>query len=106
MSIRDSSSLLSARRLTDWLGLLDFAVDDVQFRCHAPPLNHAATLSRLAPLDRWGESWSLPGGSVYLVHARKQIRPLTMIRAPRRLAPRRLSALPLATPRARGTTLH
>lgn len=100
------SRLLGARRLTDWLGLLDFAVDDVQYRCHALPVNHAATLGRLAPLDRWGESWSLPCGSVYLVHARKQISPLTLIRTPRRLAPRRMPTLPLATPRARGTTLH
>ena len=63
-------------------------------------------MGRLAPLDRWGESWSLPCGSVYLVHARKQISPLTLIRTPRRLAPRRMPTLPLATPRARGTTLH
>ena len=49
---------------------------------------------------------ALPCGSVYLVHARKQISPLTLIRAPRRLAPRRMSVIPLATPRTRGTTLH
>ena len=100
------SHLLGARRLTDWLGLLDFAVDDVQYRCHALPVNHAATLARLAPLDRWGENCALPCGSVYLVHARKQISPLTLIRAPRRLAPRRMSVIPLATLRTRGTTLH
>jgi SAM-dependent methyltransferase len=100
------SRLLGTRRLADWLGLLDFAVDDVQYRFYGLPVDHAATLARLSRVDRLGADWRLPCGSVYLVHARKQISPLTMVRPSRRLAAPRMSQLPLATPRTRGSTLH
>ena len=39
-----ASRLLGARRVADWLALLDFAVVDVRYRVHGPPVDHAATL--------------------------------------------------------------
>jgi SAM-dependent methyltransferase len=97
--------LLAARRLGDWLALLDFAIDDIQYRCHGLPLDHAPTLDRLMPIDRWCGKHSLPGGGAYLIHARKQISPLTAIR-PRRWRAPALATMPLATPSTRNTTLH
>jgi SAM-dependent methyltransferase len=100
-----SSRLLAARRLTDWLELLDFAVDSIQYRVIAPPVHHAGMLQRLAPLERIAADWSFPGGAVYLIHARKQLARLTPVRNIRWRAPR-LGAVSLAAPRARDTTLH
>lgn len=100
------SGLLGARRVSDWLALLDFAVDDVGYAFHGLPLNHAATLQRLSGLNRWAQRCALPGGSVYLIHARKQVSPVTPVRMVRRLQRPRLSAVPLATPSARSNTLH
>jgi len=99
------SSLLGVRRVSDWLGLLDFAVDDVQYRGHGLPISHAPTLQRLSGVERVAGNWGLPGGAVYLIHARKQTATLTPVRALRWRAPR-LRTLPLATPSARNTTLH
>jgi SAM-dependent methyltransferase len=100
-----SSRMLSVRRVADWLELLDFVVDSVQYRIVSPPVNHAPTLQRLATLDRVAADWSLPGGAVYLIHARKQVARLTPVRN-LRWRPPRLSAVSLAAPRARNTTLH
>ena len=101
-----SGHLLSTRRVSDWLELLDFAVDAVQQRFHGLPTNHAATLQRLGAVDSWGARWALPGGGLYLVHARKQVSRLTPVRPQRWRTPARLSAAPLATPSIRNTTIH
>lgn len=100
------SKLLGARRVADWLALLDFALDSTQYGFHSLPLNHAGMLQRLSGLDRLGEKWSLPWGSVYVIHACKQVSPLIPLRQPRRRARPRIAAVPLATPSARNTTLH
>jgi SAM-dependent methyltransferase len=98
-----SGATLGTRRVEDWLALLDFAVEDVQYRFHVPPIDHAPTLARLARFDRAAARWSLPCGAVYLVHARKQVSPLTPVRAQRRFSRPRLAAVPLASPSTRDT---
>ena len=97
---------LAPRRVKDWLALLDFAVDDVQCGFHSLPLDHAPTLARLAPIERAATRWSLPCGGVYLIHARKQLSPLTPVRPLLRRVRPRLGSVPLATPSARDTTIH
>ena len=99
------SQLLAVRRVADWLGLLDFAIDGVQYRVHGLPVDHAPTLARFAAFDRVAAGWSLPGGAIYLIHARKQIARLTPLRNLRWQAPR-LGGVSLAAPRARNQTLH
>jgi hypothetical protein len=99
------SRMLGARRVADWLELLGFALDRVHYRGHGLPVQHPPTLSRLQPLDRFAARWSLPGGAVYVIHARKQASILTPVRTLRWRAPR-LTGMPLATPRARHPTLH
>jgi hypothetical protein len=97
--------MLGAHRVADWLELLGFAVDRVHFRAHGLPVQHPPTLARLQPLERFAVRWSLPGGAVYLIHARKQSSVLTPVRTLRWSAPR-LATMPLAAPRARHPTLH
>lgn len=100
-----SARMLSARRIADWLALLDFAVEDIQYRFHAPPVDHAGLLARCEGLNARAARWSLPGGATYLIHARKQMSPLTPVRMlPRRARPR-LVGVRLAAPSTR-ETLH
>ncbi len=99
------SRLLGVRRVCDWLKLLDFAVDDVQYRVFAPPVGHEGLLRRCRAIDRLAERWPLPGGAVYMIHARKQQGALTPVRGLRWRAPR-FAAVPLATPSTRNRTLH
>jgi len=101
-----SGATLGARRVKDWLTLLDFAVEDVQYRLHAPPVDHAPTLARLAAIDRVAARWSLPCGALYLIHARKQVSPLTPVKPLRRFVRPRLATVPLVTPSTRNTTIH
>lgn len=101
-----AGATLGTHRVKDWLTLLDFAVDDVQYRLHAPPIDHGPTLAKLARVDRAAARWSLPCGAVYLIHARKQVSPLTPVKPLRRFVRPRLATVPLASPSARNTTLH
>lgn len=97
---------LAVRRVKDWLALLGFAIEDVQYRMHLPPFDHAPTLARLAGADRMAARLELPAGAVYMIHARKQLGSLTPVRPVRRMIRPRLAALPLASPSVRDTTLH
>lgn len=99
------SRLLGARRVADWLQLLGFEVDSVQYRVFAPPTQHPGVLSRVGSLERLGARLALPVGSVYLIHAVKEQSALTPVRNLRWRAPR-LSAVSLARPAARNPTLH
>lgn len=100
-----SSRMLGAQRVADWLELLGFAVDCLHYRVHGLPVQHPPTLERLRRFERFAERWSLPGGAVYMIHARKQSSVLTPVRTLRWRAPR-LAAMPLAAPRTRHPTLH
>ena len=88
---------LACRRLVDWLRLLGFEVLATETLFRRPPLSHAATLERLAPLER--PRWLPLPGAAYAVLARKQVFAMTPIR-PRRESRRRLAA-GIATPAAR-----
>lgn len=99
------SRLLGARRVCDWLALLDFAVDSVQYRVFAPPVEHRPTLERSAVLERVGQRLSLPFGAVYLIHARKQQGAITPVRSLRWRAPR-LPGVVLPATRSRNPTIH
>ena len=68
--------------------------------CHGLPIDHAPTLARLAPIDHFASRWSLPCGGVYLIHARKQVSPLTPVKPLRRRLRPRLAGVPIASPSA------
>jgi len=99
------SRLLGVRRVCDWLKLLDFAIDDVQYRVFGPPVHHEGFLRRFRALDRVAARWSLPGGAVYMIHARKQQNVVTPVRGLRWRAPR-FAGVPLTSPSTRNRTLH
>lgn len=99
------SRLLGVRRVADWLQLLGFEVDSVQYRVYAPPTQRPGVLSRVGPVERLGQKLALPVGSVYLIHALKEQSAITPVRNVRWRTPR-LSGVSLARPAARNPTLH
>ena len=99
------SRLLGVRRVCDWLKLLDFAIDDVQYRVFGPPVRHEGLLRKFRAIDRAAARWPLPGGAIYMIHARKQQSVITPVRGLRWRAPR-FAGVPLASPSTRNRTLH
>ncbi len=71
------SRCLSAWRVSDWLKLLGFQVESVNYGGFKPPLQSRRFLARLGPLERWGRRLGLPLGAYYVIVARKQrLRPI------------------------------
>jgi SAM-dependent methyltransferase len=87
--------LLSAPRVTDWLQLLGFDSDRVDFGFHRPPLQRAARWFDGESERPWTRHW--PMGSVYLITAVKQVAKFTPIR-PRWARTPALVPLPVAKP--------
>ncbi|WXL27581.1 methyltransferase domain-containing protein [Ectopseudomonas mendocina] len=65
---------ISPERITDWLNVLGFVLEKRRFGCYRPPLSSLTWQHRLAPLERLGQSWNLPGAGFYLLVARKLVR--------------------------------
>jgi SAM-dependent methyltransferase len=74
-----SRAWLSCRRLRDWLRLLDFEVESVQFGGHGLPVQSEVWLDRQRLLERWGERvWPLLGG-FYFVLAVKRVQGVRLL---------------------------
>jgi len=81
-ALRDARCI-SASRVTDWLGLLGFALEKRRFGCYCPPLSNALWQSKSQTLERLGARLSLFGGGFYLLMARKIVvglRPLPKLK--------------------------
>jgi SAM-dependent methyltransferase len=63
--------LLGSRRMTDWLSLLGFQVNDIHYAFHRPPIKKHHLFSSVF---RGNNSWikSFPGGSCYIISALKE----------------------------------
>jgi SAM-dependent methyltransferase len=69
----------SCRRLRDWLRLLDFEVESVQFGGHGVPVQSDAWLVRQMALERLGgRAWPLLGG-FYFVLAVKRVQGVKLL---------------------------
>lgn len=64
---------VSLHRLTDWLRLLDCELASVQHLFPLPPAGESRLRGLAEKVDRWATRHRLPGGSLYIVHAVKQI---------------------------------
>lgn len=85
------NQLLSVNRVVDWLALMDFSVQSVQYGYYRLPLSgHLG--KQLPKIERALNAWQLPFGGFYLVVAKKEVSRLT----PLRLKARRVkSAIPV-----------
>lgn len=70
---------LSVARLKDWLALLGFEAQAVNFGCHQPPVAQQKWLERLQCLDRAGSRWWPMLGGVYVLQAVKRINGMRLI---------------------------
>ena len=81
-------------RLRDWLRLLSFEVETVEFGCYRPSVRSEAWLKRFAWMDRLGEhSWSI-FGAIYFVVAVKRVRGMRLLE-PRWKSPKALANAPV-----------
>ncbi len=81
-------------RLRDWLRLLSFEVESVQFGCYRPSVRSEAWLQRFAWMERVGErSWPILG-AVYFVVAVKRVRGMRLL-GPSWKAPKVLANAPV-----------
>ena len=66
-------------RVSDWLSVLDYRVLGSHALFMRPPINSERVLRRLAKLEKLNR-WLGGVGSVYIMHARKQTLPMSMVR--------------------------
>ncbi|WP_394792430.1 class I SAM-dependent methyltransferase [Rhodoferax sp.] len=92
--VPEVAHLIGYWRLRDWLRLLSFEVESVQFGCYRPSVRSEAWLNRFAWMDRVGER-SLPIlGAVYFVVAVKRVRGMRLL-GPSWKAPKALANAPV-----------
>lgn len=92
------------QRLTDWLHLLDCEMESVRHLYPIPPRGQGRLRRFTDAVDAWAMRYDLPGGSLYLAHAIKQIpgarRPRLVAAAQsRRLVGLAVAGPPTAAPR-------
>jgi len=71
--------LLSANRITDWLKLLEFQVEQVRYGAYSLPINSPGVIKYSGLLDNIATKLNWPSGGVYMISAKKQVLPLTPI---------------------------
>ena len=74
-----AGEFISMPRLKDWLKLLNLGVSRSHFGCYAPPCRTAHWLNRFAFMEPAGQRWWPYLGAVYMVHAIKRVKGMTMI---------------------------
>lgn len=81
-------------RLRDWLRLLSFEVDTLQFGCYRPAVRSERWLQRYAWADRVGARWWPILGAVYFLVAVKRVRGMHLLGPAWK--PRRAAGVPVA----------
>ena len=71
--VKESYKMQSVARVRDWFSLLGFEVLDVNYMGFRPKLNNQKIFNSLQWLERWGEYAGPLLGSMYIVHAKKQV---------------------------------
>jgi SAM-dependent methyltransferase len=66
-------------RLRDWLRLLSFEVESVQFGVYRPAISHARWLARFAWMDAAGARWWPIFGAAYFLVATKRVRGMRLL---------------------------
>lgn len=71
--------LLSTLRISDWLKLLDFQIEQIRYGAYTPPVNSPGVIRYTRMLDKMASRLNWPTGGVYMIAAKKQVLPLTPI---------------------------
>ncbi len=96
----------SPSKLCDWLRLVDFTVESVDYGLFSPPCSYFLGTQLSAKLERRCEKWRWPLGGFYIVKAIKRVTPATPIS--RRKKKPRSRMVPVLNPAlpTRSSTLH
>jgi SAM-dependent methyltransferase len=89
------ASLLGTLRLTDWLKLLDFQVEQIRYGVYSLPVNSESVIRYSGLLDGLATRLNWPSGGIYAISARKQVLPLTPVQSHWRKLPVHGLGLPL-----------
>ena len=93
----DAFDFIGYLRLRDWLRLLSFEVDAVQFGCWRPAMRSQTWLDRHDWMDRAGPRWWPIFGAAYFVVATKRVPGMRKLEAGwKKRAPARASAAPVS----------
>lgn len=68
-----SAAVVAAKRLTDWLTVLDCAVDKPRYCFYRPFINRTSIMKKLEVLDKVGERMAWPFGAAYIMVATKHV---------------------------------
>lgn len=82
-----AGEFIGIRRLRDWLNLLGFEVEVVQFGCYRPAVLSDRWLQRWDWMDRLGPRWWPVLGSAYFLVAVKRVRGVRLLEATWKTAP-------------------
>ena len=82
-----AGEFIGIRRLRDWLNLLGFEVEVVQFGCYRPAVRSERWLQRWDWMDRLGARWWPVLGSAYFLVAVKRVRGVRLLGAAWKTAP-------------------
>ena len=74
-----AGEFISMPRMKDWLKLLNLRVGGSHFGCYSPPCRTAKWLNRFAFMENAGQRWWPYLGAVYMVHAVKRVKGMTMV---------------------------
>jgi SAM-dependent methyltransferase len=74
-----AGEFISMPRMKDWLKLLNLGVSRSHFGCYAPSCRTSKWLNRFAFMERSGQRWWPYLGAVYMVHAIKRVKGMTII---------------------------
>ncbi|MEX2366865.1 MAG: methyltransferase domain-containing protein [Pseudohongiellaceae bacterium] len=75
------SDMLGTMRLTDWLKLLDFQIEKIQYGAYFLPFNSPGLIRYSSALESIATRLNWPTGCIYIISARKQVLPLTPIQS-------------------------
>ncbi|MBC7685091.1 MAG: class I SAM-dependent methyltransferase [Bdellovibrionales bacterium] len=74
-----AGEFISMPRMKDWLKLLNLGVSRSHFGCYSPACRTAHWINRFAFMEQAGQRWWPYLGAVYMVHAIKRVKGMTMI---------------------------
>lgn len=89
--VPDRPAMYTKRRIRDWFGVLGFEMLETHTLGFRPALSSDNFFKHLAWIDRLGQKYQLPLGSVQIIHVRKQVSRLIPIKPMVRPAKKRLS---------------
>ena len=69
-------------RIRDWMQLLGFRINRIEYAGFVPPVPNETVLRKLAFLERAASSFIAPLGSIYMIVARNRVIPTNVIKTP------------------------